>query len=63
MTLSEKSLAMQKLNAFRVFLVHGIDKVKKMYSDHVDFVKSNQSKTFSEVEKELLFSNNTDMES
>ncbi len=63
MTLKDKTLAMQRLNAFRVFLIYSIEKAKKMYREQVDFILSNQHKTFSEVEHDLLNTNKKEKES
>jgi len=49
-----KKVAMEMLAAFSLYLDEGMAAVKRMYPQHVAFVRHHSHKTRSEVKKELL---------
>ncbi len=49
-----KKGSLEQLAAFSLFLEEGIDAVKRMYPQHISFVKSHIGKSQAEVKKEVL---------
>jgi hypothetical protein len=49
-----KKVVMEMMAAFSLYLDEGMAAVKRMYPQHVSFVRSNMGKTQSQVKKELL---------
>lgn len=49
-----KAVIMEMMAAFSLFVDKGLAAVKRMYPQHVDFVKAHKNKTEKEVKKELL---------
>ena len=49
-----KKLTMERMAAFTLYLEKGLEAVKRMYPQHVSFVKSHKGKSQAEVKKELL---------
>lgn len=48
-----EQILFSKLQAFSIFLDEGIETVKTVYPEYVDFVLQHKDKTFEQVEKEL----------
>jgi hypothetical protein len=49
-----KKLLMERMAAFTLYLEKGLEAVKRMYPQHLSFVKNRKGKSQSEVKKELL---------
>ena len=49
-----KKLLMERMAAFTLYLEKGMEAVKRMYPQHISFVKSRKGKSQAEVKKELL---------
>jgi hypothetical protein len=47
--LSTDAIILQNRTAFALFLKKGLDEVKRLYPDSIDFVQKNQGKTLREV--------------
>ena len=45
---------MERMAAFTLYLEKGMEAVKRMYPQHISFVKSRKGKSQAEVKKELL---------
>jgi len=45
---------MERMAAFTLYLENGMEAVRRMYPQHVSFVKSHRGKSQAEVKKELL---------
>ena len=54
-----KKVYLEMMAAFVLYLEKGIQAVERLYPQHVDFVRSHQGMSQSEVKKELLHSQAT----
>lgn len=45
---------MEKMNAFYYFKQDGIESVKRIFPDQLEFIQANKNKTYDQVKKELL---------
>jgi hypothetical protein len=43
-----------KLVAFRIFKIHGVEQLNKLYPEKLEFCQANEDKTFSQLWKELI---------
>jgi hypothetical protein len=54
MLIKEEKIKFAQIQAFRLFLEEGLDKVKELYPEQIEFVTFNQDKSFTEVEKMVM---------
>ena len=50
-----KEVVMEMMAAFSLYLDEGMAAVKRMYPQHVDFVRQNSGKTITQVKREFLY--------
>jgi len=50
-----KEVVMEMMAAFSLYLDESMAAVKRMYPQHVDFVRQNSGKTMTQVKRELLY--------
>jgi len=50
-----KEVVMEMMAAFSLYLDEGIAAVKRMYPQHVEFVRCHTGKTKTQVKRELLY--------